>query len=530
MKKYQKQLLSFFLILTLASAPSSSIISQVLAEEGVATTQQASNQVFLKVAKSSGVILYHQKLQVGQIVQIVNFQDEILTSEELTTNLDLTVPDLEIPEGKILSYWALESIEGGVRLKPILVEAQQGTLQFNVSGEGYLVKDNAKVKDLAITFTRGEPLEKYLPEIAPDENMKLSGWFINEKKVDPKKYTLEEGTSVVAKFYKDINNNEIDDSTESATVKFVTNSDIKIADLEMFVGNYVELPILKQDNKIFMGWFSDETLNNKFDNNKPITKDIILFAKWEEAEKLINDSQNQKITDPLISKQLEEILNNVNKLNAIVKDKNETIRPNVPSANSESTTTTTQKPSASVSQNTVTPQAETVPQVLTPEVPEKEKEIKYVFSNPNVGKKHMLKFQDENEKVLFTMMTPYGQTVRIYNTDNQKIKEYGVRQNTTILLDSKVTYLTDSAKIDYYTKNTKVNDRVLMDIIPIVKKDESKKSKDTYTQSELKKEKKSSVWIILGIGSTFIVLSIVCFVLYITKKDNILKKIRNKTK
>ncbi|HFI0549468.1 TPA: hypothetical protein ACGOX3_001802 [Streptococcus suis] len=526
MKKYQKQLLSSFLILTLTSAPLSSI-PQVLAEEGVATTQQAPNQAFLKVAKSSGVILYHQKLQIGQIVQIVNFQDEILTSEELTTNLDLTVPDLEIPEGKILSYWALESIEGGVRLKPILVEAQQGTLQFNVSGEGYLVKDNAKVKDLAITFTKGEPLEKYLPEIAPAENMKLSGWFINEKKVNPKKHTLEEGTSVVAKFYKDVNNNEIDDSTESATVKFVTNSDIKIADLGMFVGNYVELPILKQDNKIFMGWFSDENLSNKFDNNKPITKDITLFAKWEEAEKLINDSQNQKITDPLISKQLEEILNNVNKLNAIVKDKNETIRPNVPSANS-GTTTTTQKPSASVSQNTVTPQAETVPQVLTPEVPEKEKEIKYVFSNPNVGKKHMLKFQDENEEVLFTMMTPYGQTVRIYNTDNQKIKEYGVRQNTTILLDSKVTYLTDSAKIDYYAKDTIVNDRVLMDIMPIVKKDESK---NTYTQkSELKKDKKSSVWFILGIGLTLIALGIVGFVLYITKKDNIIKKIRNKTK
>ncbi|HFU4502127.1 TPA: hypothetical protein ACGPA6_002017 [Streptococcus suis] len=528
MKKYQKQLLSSFLILTLASAPLSSI-PQVLAEEGVATTQQAPNQAFLKVAKSSGIILYHQKLQVGQIVQIVNFQDEILTSEELTTNLDLTVPDLEIPEGKILSYWALESIEGGVRLKPILVEAQQGTLQFNVSGEGYLVKDNAKVKDLAITFTKGEPLEKYLPEIAPAENMKLSGWFIDEKKVNPQKHTLEEGISVIAKFYKDVNNNEIDDSTESATVKFVTNSDIKIADLGMFVGNYVELPILKQDNKIFMGWFSDENLSNKFDNNKLITKDITLFAKWEEAEKLINDSQNQKITDPLISKQLEEILNNVNELNAIVKDKNETIRPNVPSANSgKTTTTTTQKPSTSVSQNTVTPQAENVPQVLTPEVPEKEKEIKYVFSNPNVGKKHMLKFQDENEEVLFTMMTPYGQTVRIYNTDNQKIKEYGVRQNTTILLDSKVTYLTDSTKIDYYTKDTIVNDRVLMDIMPIVKKDESK---DTYTQkSELKKDKKSSVWFIFGIGLTLIALGIVGFVLYITKKDNILKKIRNKTK
>ncbi|MET1176238.1 hypothetical protein ABWU89_31955, partial [Paenibacillus amylolyticus] len=59
---------------------------------------------------------------------------------------------------------------------------------------------------------------------------------------------------------------------------------------------------------VFIGWYTNAELTNKFGNDN-LKDSITLYAKWEDAEKVITEAEKKPITDKDVSGQVEKILN-----------------------------------------------------------------------------------------------------------------------------------------------------------------------------------------------------------------------------
>ncbi len=78
---------------------------------------------------------------------------------------------------------------------------------------------------------------------------------------------------------------EITDTTKY-TVHFDSNGGTPVEDKEVTAGNSVAEPEQPTNgDKVFDGWFEDETLTTRFDFHTPITRNVTLYAKWIEKEK-----------------------------------------------------------------------------------------------------------------------------------------------------------------------------------------------------------------------------------------------------
>lgn len=64
------------------------------------------------------------------------------------------------------------------------------------------------------------------------------------------------------------------------TVTFETNGGNEIESIIVEKDQLFELPTPIKEGMAFQGWYTDKKLNNKFDSETPITKDITLYAKW----------------------------------------------------------------------------------------------------------------------------------------------------------------------------------------------------------------------------------------------------------
>ena len=96
------------------------------------------------------------------------------------------------------------------------------------------------------------------------------------------------------------------ESTETTKyiVHFDSNGGSQVEDKEVTAGNSVAEPTAPTNgDKIFDGWYEDETLTTRFDFNTPITGNVTLYAKWiennennnEENEKYIVSDENGNI-------------------------------------------------------------------------------------------------------------------------------------------------------------------------------------------------------------------------------------------
>ena len=70
------------------------------------------------------------------------------------------------------------------------------------------------------------------------------------------------------------------------TVTFKTNGAGEIPKQTLNKNTLAKMPESPQkENYVFSGWYSDEELTQEFDFSEKVTKNITLFAKWEEADK-----------------------------------------------------------------------------------------------------------------------------------------------------------------------------------------------------------------------------------------------------
>ncbi|MDR1795337.1 MAG: InlB B-repeat-containing protein, partial [Erysipelotrichaceae bacterium] len=68
-------------------------------------------------------------------------------------------------------------------------------------------------------------------------------------------------------------------------VSFVTNGGSAVSSQTVIKGGTASKPVAPTyPSKYFSGWYSDDTLNNKYDFDTPVTADITLYAKWVDSE------------------------------------------------------------------------------------------------------------------------------------------------------------------------------------------------------------------------------------------------------
>ena len=266
------------------------------------------SQTYLKIIHN-GKVLFHDKVALETVIQTYNAKDEIIDSQILKSEKELVLETPELSKDEMLSYWKIEEENMKVSIKPVIVEKEEFEVKFLAEKGGNIVENNAKTSELIKSVEKESVLADLLPETLPNTNFKFSGWYYkNGEKVEPDKVKITDSKQeIFARFYQDYNDNEIDDLTENIKVKFVTKTKDKIDTVKLKVGQKIKAPQLRAKDKVFLGWYVDKNFETEY-NNTPIAEDTTLYAKWEKADKVIEQSETKPITKQDVAEQVEQIL------------------------------------------------------------------------------------------------------------------------------------------------------------------------------------------------------------------------------
>ncbi|PHG57416.1 InlB B-repeat-containing protein, partial [Bacillus toyonensis] len=266
-------------------------------------TQENENiaRNYLKVSYESKV-LFHEQVASKTMIQVLNENNDVVESMVLTSDKEMNLEKPKVSNGKMLSYWTIEMKDGKLFIKPVLTVKEEFSVRFDVKDVGgNLLENHKRIKEVVKSATKDAKLKDVLPDVNPDHNYKFTGWFAmvdkgDGKKVEEKLQNIEDVKvtdskgEYYAKFFSDFNNNGIDDKTEEITVNFVTNIEEQIEPVKLNVGQKIKAPKLSNKDKIFIGWYTNAELTNKFGNDN-LKDSITLYAKWENAEKVITESE-----------------------------------------------------------------------------------------------------------------------------------------------------------------------------------------------------------------------------------------------
>ncbi|MBG9510734.1 hypothetical protein ABE47_00500 [Bacillus thuringiensis] len=501
-------------------------------------TQENENVArnYLKVSYE-GKVIFHELIPPKTMIQVLNEKNDVVESTVLTSDKEMNLEKPKVSNGKMLSYWSIEMKDGKLLIKPVLTTKEEFLVKFYVKDVGgNLVENHAQIKEVVKSVTKDTKLKDVLPDINSSTNYKFTGWFEtvdkgDEKKVeeklqdiDNKKITDSNG-EYYAKFFSDFNNNGIDDKTEEITVNFVTNIEEQIESVKLNVGQKIKVPKLSNKDQIFIGWYTNPELTNKFSNDN-LKDSITLYAKWENAEKVITESEKKPITDKDVSDQVEKILNE--RFKELKESQTNTEKPNETTTEvlNKEATGTTEKPkdndnkgaatnsnqksdTNNTKDNTRTNNSNANPSTSNPwggsiqnDTKLKENvvsnsnkmtaytERKYVFKNKNVGEKYMVKFLDESGAFVSSLTLPYGRTIKILDENDHSHEEYAVRQDTTINLDTERYVNKGSTFLGLDTRTVQVNATEITEIYPTTAKNNA--NSFLYKKDEINGQKKDS--------------------------------------
>ncbi|PEF40625.1 InlB B-repeat-containing protein [Bacillus wiedmannii] len=495
-------------------------------------TQENENVArnYLKVSYE-GKVIFHELIPPKTMIQVLNEKNDVVESTVLTSDKEMNLEKPKVSNGKMLSYWTIEMKDGKLFIKPVLTPKQELSVTFYVKDVGgNLVENHKQIKEVVKSATKDAKLKDVLPDVNPDNHYKFTGWFAmvdkgDGKKAEEKLQNIEDmkvtdsQSEYYARFFSDFNNNGIDDKTEEITVNFVTSIEEQIEPVKLNVGQKIKIPKLSNKDKIFIGWYTNAELTNKFSNDN-LKDSITLYAKWENAEKVITESEKKPITDKDVSDQVEKILNE--RFKELKEGQTNTEKP------TETTTETTEKPqdnnndnksaatnsnqksdTNNTKDNTKPNNSNANPSTSNPwggsiqnDTKLKENvvsnsnkmtaytERKYVFKNKNVGEKYMVKFLDESGAFVSSLTLPYGRTIKILDENDHSHEEYAVRQDTTINLDTERYVNKGSTFLGLDTRTVQVNATEITEIYPTTAKNSA--NSFLYKKDEINGQKKDS--------------------------------------
>lgn len=504
-------------------------------------TQENENVArnYLKVSYE-GKVIFHELIPPKTMIQVLNEKNDVVESTVLTSDKEMNLEKPKVSNGKMLSYWTIEMKGGKLFIKPVLIPKQELSVTFYVKDVGgNLVENHKQIKEVVKSATKDAKLKDVLPDVNPDNHYKFTGWFAmvdkgDGKKAEEKLQNIEDmrvtdsQSEYYARFFSDFNNNGIDDKTEEITVNFVTNIEEQIESVKLNVGQKIKVPKLSNKDKIFIGWYTNPELTNKFSNDN-LKDSITLYAKWENAEKVITESEKKPITDKDVSDQVEKILNE--RFKELKESQTNTEKPNETTTEvlNKEATGTTEKPkdnnndnkgaatnsnqksdTNNTKDNTKPNNSNANPSTSNPwggsiqnDTKLKENvvsnsnkmtaytERKYVFKNKNVGEKYMVKFLDESGTFISSLTLPYGRTIKILDENDHSHEEYAVRQDTTINLDTERYVNKGSTFLGLDTRTVQVNATEITEIYPTTAKNNA--NSFLYKKDEINGQKKDSI-------------------------------------
>lgn len=485
-------------------------------------------QNYLKVSYESK-ILFHEQVPTKTMIQVLNENNDVVESNVLTSDKEMNLEEPKVSKGKMLSYWFIEMKDKKLLIKPVLTKKEEYSAKFYVKdGGGNLIENHAQIKEIVKSATKNTTLKDVLPDVNPDANYKFAGWFETTSNGDEKVEDIDERkitdskNEYYAKFYSDFNNNDIDDNTEEITVNFVTNIEEQVEPVKVNVGKKIETPKLSSKDKIFMGWYTNPELTNKF-SDENLKESITLYAKWEDAEKVITESETKPITDEDVSNQVENILNerfaglesnqptdnnngnsetnhtkNNNSGGVTPATSNSLGRVETPRQNSSNVKDDVALNGSSNSDNSNSNKVS----VYT--------EKKFVFKNKNVNEIYMVKFYKESGAFVSSVTLPYGRTLKLFDENENLYKEYAVRQDTSITLNTEKYVNKDSTFLGLETRIIDVNSSEVTEIHPTVGKNRNSSS-FLYKHDEKKEQEKDTTTQILII--TLSAVAVICIIL-----------------
>ncbi|MGH0482681.1 InlB B-repeat-containing protein [Bacillus cereus] len=515
-------------------------------------TQENENiaRNYLKVSYESKV-LFHEQVPSKTMIQVFNENNDVVESMVLTSDKEMNLEKPKVSNGKMLSYWTIEMKDEKLFIKPVLTAKEEFSVKFYVKDVGgNLLENHKRIKEVVKSATKDAKLKDVLPDVNPDNNYKFTGWFAmvdkgDGKKVEEKLQNIEDikvtdsKSEYYAEFFSDFNNNGIDDKTEEITVNFVTNIEEQIEPIKLNVGQKIKIPKLSNKDKIFIGWYTNAELTNKFGNDN-LKDSITLYAKWENAEKVITESEKTPITDKDVSDQVEKILNE--RFKELKEGQTNTEKPNETTTEvpNNETTGTIEKPKDNNSDNkgaattnntkdnTKTSNSNANPSTSNPwggsiqnDTKLKENvvsnsnkitaytETKYVFKNKNIGEKYMVKFLDESGAFVSSLTLPYGRTIKLLDENEIPHEEYAVRQDTTINLNTERYINKGSTFLGLDTRTVQVNATEITEIYPTTVKNNS--NSFLYKKDEKNSQKKDSNN--QNIIIALIIVSVICIIL-----------------
>lgn len=475
------------------------IAFSVIGTTALANQKKADKQYSLKV-------IYDNKYIVDEMLDensnvTIKYDKDVLHQFNLEKNEKMTLDKLKIPNDKVISYWKIEDTEDGYIISPEIVKKNEVSVDFVTTNGGKLF-DKETFPSMTKTVEKGTKLSEILPEIKNKENFTFAGWFTledveneveikeedredikelksqleekekslsKEKKKDKKKdleseikdikKKLEEKKSekqyekeiiteyqpvrdiknielntdkeYIAVSYPDINNNNKDDRKEKINLFVDFGLDNEKVEQEIHVGQPIKLSQPQHKDYIFIDWFLDSGFTERYTDETTFKEDTTVYAQWKTPQEIANESENNLIVEKRISDRVERYLNEKNQ--EIYKEQKEKLE-------------------------------------------KKKKELKakyedenanhtephYTLKNFKTSQTYLIKFYN-GEEFLYSVSLPYGRTIELLNGNGQKVKEFAVRQESSIDISDLIN---NSNVLNFDVKTIKKNHAVITQIYP----------------------------------------------------------------
>ena len=408
--------------------------------------------VTTSIIKDNNVLIDNVTFKEKSTLKVLGANERVVTEIELNSDNDkITLEDLP-KEKELLTTWEIEKVtkkydefykfdETHFVAKPVYVSSENYVLNFVTDEMGKIFENDKEAAYIKVPYKSDTPLIDYLPEVTTVEDFK-GDWFIGDTIVD-ETTTITEDTTLEFRTYQDKNDNNIDDYTEEFTVSFETNLGQEIPDKTVGWEETIELPELKNAEKVFYDWYLDSDFNELFTEETKVTSDITLHAKNLSINEVVDTSVNQPIKRKDLAIQVENNLDTINK--AVDVRYNEEVA----------------KVKAQKEKEEKYNQENNI-------VPEQRETVTYIH-NEGHNKLYIISFVNPSNEYIYSVVAPYGQTIKVTNEKGELRKEYSVRQHTTIVLDEN-NLVSKGNELDFYhSEYRQVNDTVFIKIQPLVK-------------------------------------------------------------